>query len=295
MTSTTRAADGTSVCPICGTPSARRGPRRFLLCSDCDLLFAADMRAGDADWYGRTWIYTRRPAATPPSLAAIESNWAWDAFLRELPVSKGTLLDVGCGQGDLLYAARLRGLEVEGVDFQPELVRIARECYGLNASCRDIWEMIEDRRRFDVVTAFEVVEHVERPVEFLRALGSIGRYVAVSVPCAERQPAFFARGFDDPPHHLTIWTPAALQRAFDLAGLRTVTLRGDSYQPVHFGAYLGSLFGGNYPFGRHVRGAMRRLGTALGRFVRPRREGAFTLLAVAEGNAAVGQAGEEAA
>ena len=59
-----------------------------------------------------------------------------------------------------------------------------------------------------------------------------------------------------------------------------IFLRGDSYEPSHLGTYLSCLFGGKYPAARYVRGAARRLGTAVGRAVKPRDDGPFTLLAV---------------
>jgi SAM-dependent methyltransferase len=239
------------------------------------------MRAGDATWYSTTWIYPKTLQLKPMSEADVAANWAWGTFLDVIPPAPATLLDVGCGAGDLLHAAQLRGFDAEGVDFQPELVRFGREAYGLRLFCGDLWEVLAAERRYDVVSAFEVVEHVERPLEFLRALANAGTYVAVSVPCAERRPALFARGFDDPPHHLTIWTEASLRLALQQAGLEVVVLRGDRYQPLHFGTYVGCLFGGNYPLGRYVRAVARRLGARVGRVVKPREAGPYTLFALA--------------
>jgi ubiquinone/menaquinone biosynthesis C-methylase UbiE len=238
------------------------------------------MQAADEAWYRRTWIYDggRMPRAL--SQQEIEANWAWRTFLREAPVPGGTLLDVGCGRGEFVHAAGLRGFHAEGVDFQPEPARSGRELYGAQITCGDIWQMLGNGRRFDVATAFEVLEHVADPLALLRAMGRIGRYVAVSVPSAERRPPLFSRGFDDPPHHLTLWTASALRLAIAQAGLELVRLRADSYQPSHLGTYAACLFGGNYPAGRYLRGAARRLGTLLGRMLRPA-DGPFTLLAIA--------------
>jgi len=277
-----RATSGAQRCLVCSSESVAKGPRRFLRCAGCGLLFASDMQAGDAEWYRRTWIYTGSRTAKPLSREAIEANWAWGLFLRQPPLSRGTLLDVGCGRGDFLHAAQLQGFAVAGVDFQKELAQIGRELYGLSISCSDIWQVLNDGRRFDIVTAFEVLEHVAEPVAFLSTLGRIGRYVVASVPCADRRPPLFARGFDDPPHHLTMWTPAALERALVQAGLRVLVLRGDRYHPAHLGIYVSCLAGGRYPLGRYVRGALRRLGTWLGRHLPSSQDGPFTLFVIAK-------------
>jgi SAM-dependent methyltransferase len=238
------------------------------------------MRAADEAWYRSTWIYGGGKAERALSLAEIEANWAWGTFLRDVMVPRGTLLDVGCGRGEFIHAATQRGFDAEGVEFQPELARLGRELYGAQITYGDVWQILGNGRRFDVATAFEVIEHVADPVALLRAMSRAGQHVAVSVPCAERRPALFARGFDDPPHHLTLWTAEALRLAMAQAGLEMVLLRGDSYQPSHFGTYLSCLFGGSYPGGRYLRGAARRVGTALGRLVQSN-GGPFTLLAVA--------------
>jgi len=239
------------------------------------------MQAGDLEWYRKTWIYAGNRQARRATEREIEANWAWGLFLNEVALYGGTLLDVGCGQGDFLYAARRHGFDVQGVDFQPELARIGRELYGLAISCRDIREELAEGRMYDVVTAFEVLEHVEEPVGFLRTLGRVGRHVVVSVPSAERRPRLYARGFDDPPHHLTLWTRTSLLLALAQAGLRPVLVRGDRYQPLHLGTYLACLVGGNYPLSQYARGAARRLGAALGWLLQPSGEGAFSLFALA--------------
>jgi SAM-dependent methyltransferase len=247
------------------------------------LLFAPDMRPADARWYEATWIYRAgRAKRKPLSVDAVQQSWAWRTFLREAPFSTGRLLDVGCGQGDFLYAARQCGFDVEGVEFQNELAQRGTNLYGLPIACTDIWALLAEERRFDVVTAFEIVEHVGEPVALLRALGRVGRYVAVSVPGADREPPLFSRGFDDPPHHLTLWTERALRLGLAKAGLAPILVIGDCYEPAHLGTYVSCLLGGNYPFARYARAIARRAGTRLGRLVRPSREGAFTLFALAE-------------
>lgn len=273
-------------CPVCDTEPESQGPRHFLRCPVCGLLYAREMQAADQGWYQRSWIYSGSRVPKALSTAEIEMNWAWGTFLRDAPLPRGTLLDVGCGRGDFVYAAGERGYQARGVDFQAELAHVGRELYGIDVLHGDIWRTLADTSAFDMVTAFEIVEHVADPVGLLRALAGAGRFVAVSVPCAERQPRLFARGFDDPPHHLTMWTQAALTHAMERAGLDVIFMCGDAYEPSHFGTYVSCLFGANYPGSRQARGAARRLGRALGRFVRPKAEGAFTLLALARSSVA---------
>ncbi|MGZ4366415.1 MAG: class I SAM-dependent methyltransferase, partial [Gaiellaceae bacterium] len=76
------------------------------------------------------------------------------------------LLDVGCATGQLLKKAMIRGALSTGIDISPQAVDEARH-HGLEARVGTIES--EDRNGcYDIVTAFEVIEHVENPVSFLK-------------------------------------------------------------------------------------------------------------------------------
>jgi SAM-dependent methyltransferase len=85
-----------------------------------------------------------------------------------------SLLDYGCGRGETLRLAHL----------DPECVAISKE-HGeavLLESPRDPVAQFGEKS-FDVVTCFHVLEHVDRPMEVLAALGKIARrYVVLAVP-----------------------------------------------------------------------------------------------------------------
>ncbi|MBN2211639.1 MAG: class I SAM-dependent methyltransferase [Sedimentisphaerales bacterium] len=73
------------------------------------------------------------------------------------------LLDMGCGSGHFLNIARECGYEVTGIEPASGPARYARERFGLNvlqapANACDLPE-----NSFDVVTAWDVIEHVADP------------------------------------------------------------------------------------------------------------------------------------
>src|SRR5579875_1492625 len=148
------------------------------------------------------------------------------------PSPGGRLLDVGCGSGRFLARAASLGYTVTGCDFNPVAVRTARERYGLSdvhhASLEE-FRLRQPERRFDVVTAFEVLEHTDDPAGFLAQIVDLldaGGMVAVSVPFRDRWPRFGVDSpWDLPPHHLTRWSKRAIHEALRRAGLDTVELR----------------------------------------------------------------------
>jgi len=252
-----------SSCPVCGSLQLSRGPRRYQRCVGCGLLFA-NGKAGDSDWYGRSWMYKGRPKAMRADLA--DGVWAWSRFFQVAPITGGeeSLLDVGCGEGHFLNAARQRGYRVQGLDFNANSTEAARSLYGVPVLSQDLASYARGGQHFDYVTAFEFLEHTAEPIAVLRCLGRLATHIGISVPCADRKPPLFARGIDDPPHHLTLWTEEALRRALTEAGFETKHLAGRGYSAECLAYYLMGLVGGNYPLHRHARGAARRLGRLLG-------------------------------
>ena len=87
------------------------------------------------------------------------------------------VLDLGCNTG---YGTRLikeAGARVVGVDVSPEAIDIARRQYGpagIDFICSDGGRLPFDDARFDIVTCFQVIEHI---VDLEQFLGEIKRVV----------------------------------------------------------------------------------------------------------------------
>ena len=117
------------------------------------------------------------------------------AFFENIPKDiKGRLLDVGCGDGVFLREAQKHGFEVWGIDFDRNSVETAKRHLGVDTiyamSLEEFYEFVRERNlKFDVITFFEVLEHQDRPMEFLRMVRELlkeGGYIAGSVPNRER-------------------------------------------------------------------------------------------------------------
>lgn len=76
-------------------------------------------------------------------------------------------LDVGCGSGTLLEAAKEHGAIVTGSD-SSEAAR--RCCERKRLTFIDSAALAESGERFDIVSAIEVIEHVPDPLGFIRFL-----------------------------------------------------------------------------------------------------------------------------
>jgi len=242
-TQTAQALDGPH-CPLC--QGANLKPARtpldaaycLLSCESCDLEFAHPMKHPGRDFYEQlSPIYSYRRRYHTCSLELFASQ---REFLRQLPARGGDLLDAGCGDGLFLDSAR-RHYRVVGLELDREAAAVARARLPANT---EIYELEFDALRevahdgaFDVITCFEVLEHLANPVAFFREaclLLKPGGYLAVSVPNRNR---YYGRdnAHDFPPNHLTRWSRRSLELAFERHNIEIVVL--NHLLEGRFGAY----------------------------------------------------------
>jgi len=150
-----------------------------------------------------------------------------------LPIKPpGRLLDFGCGGGSYLTRMAALGWRVTGLDFSADAVRTVREKLGHTAYLGTLPHPELPPGSFEVVTMWQVVEHLHQPVEVLREAFKLlvpGGCLVVAVPNYES----LTRGWFgehwfglDLPRHLTHFTPKSLQATLQSAGFEVSTLRG---------------------------------------------------------------------
>lgn len=83
------------------------------------------------------------------------------------PPRKIRLLDVGCSSGAFLNTAVKLGFQAEGVEPAPKAAATARAA-GLKVRQGLLQEAGYGSAQFDAITLFEVIEHVQRPLELMQ-------------------------------------------------------------------------------------------------------------------------------
>lgn len=92
------------------------------------------------------------------------------AFIRSHARPPGKMLDLGCGDGTVLWLARKDGWDVKGVELFPEQTSLVREKLGLEVETSDIMSYDVRRAWYDVVVLTHVLEHLPDPLAALRKI-----------------------------------------------------------------------------------------------------------------------------
>src|SRR5207302_1496715 len=153
---------------------------------------------------------------------------------RASGIRGGRLLDVGCGTGEVLLAARARGWTAQGVEPERTGAEVAR-ARGVDVRVSPLEQSGLPERSFDVVSAFHVLEHMPDSRAFLGTLARWARsggFVTIEVPnwrSVQRR----RLGADwpglRPGEHLAHFTPETLRRALKEAGIEPVLTRSPVY------------------------------------------------------------------
>lgn len=215
------AACGPEPCPLCGEGTSYRFRKQeadYRRCNACGFQFArgATNPNLDSTLASLETAYLRYLEPDPSDAINFEECWRW---MTSFGANAGArVLDVGAGSGKFVRFLRLRGVDAHGVEPSAELFRrflAGDECFtqGDAGSRRP-----GSDGAYDVVTAFDVLEHVADPAAFLRDVSAAlkaGGLLFITTPDASSAAArvlgrwwhFYNR------YHLSYFSTAVLQRA----------------------------------------------------------------------------------
>jgi SAM-dependent methyltransferase len=183
----------TSPCAVCGisalAPLLEKGGQRYCQCRRCGHIAIDPLPSVEeqAAFYRRQYengVYRDYLAARPLKLQTFHRRL--NAILDVIPAAKRAL-DVGCASGAFVEAARVRGLDAWGAEAVATAVEAAPAQVRPFLLVRDV-ERDRIDGRFDLVTFFDVIEHMRDPrgfIEKVRALLAPGG--AVALTCPDRQ------------------------------------------------------------------------------------------------------------
>jgi 2-polyprenyl-3-methyl-5-hydroxy-6-metoxy-1,4-benzoquinol methylase len=101
-----------------------------------------------------------------------EINRQRTELIKELTNNKNDLklLDIGCGSGLFLKSCKDEGINGEGIDVSNTALGFAKNEFGLTVYNKPIDELVEEYRKYDIITLWHVLEHFLEPIDELHKI-----------------------------------------------------------------------------------------------------------------------------
>lgn len=197
----------------------------FVTCPSCHLEFFDPPLAGSECFYEQL---QRFPWYYPDEKAEYD-------FAGRFVGPTDSVLEIGCGKG--AFARLVSARCYVGLELSRRAVEMGRDA-GLDIRCEAVEAHAEDHAAaYDLVCAFQVLEHVAQPGAFLRAAAACVRpegLLVISVPSADSFLSEVVNGaLNLPPHHVTRWSDRALRGIAEPLNLELVALEHEPLARMH--------------------------------------------------------------
>ena len=188
-----------TVCPLCGAQSAKvlRTRLRYDIkckvfeCRRCHMVYLERLQATEKFYGGKTYRATYGPTLGKKST----SKQVFDTYrpfqkpiidrLHSILRKNMSVLDVGCSTGHFLDALKGKVGTRVGLELSRDEVAFIRTHLDFPVYNTPIAEAHFTEGPFDLITCFQVLEHIEDPQSFLSALRKnlkAGGYLYIEVP-----------------------------------------------------------------------------------------------------------------
>jgi 2-polyprenyl-3-methyl-5-hydroxy-6-metoxy-1,4-benzoquinol methylase len=166
------------------------------------------------------------------------SRWSGQVELIARHKPRGSILDVGCSSGGFLSSMKGPSWELYGIEMEESTAERARANTGAQVFVGDAVAAPFLPGSFEVITAFDVLEHVYSPREFLtRVLEWLkpGGIFYAMMPNIDSWEARFFKTYWyglELPRHLSHFSPRSLRQLMATIGFEEVSLKTPSISYV---------------------------------------------------------------
>lgn len=231
------------ICPVCGeiaTSYCQKDSATYYRSPKCGLIFQSPLpTTHDMITYAQeeytSGVYKEYVQARDLKYATFRYRLPKIQALLLNNGKNGKLLDVGCSCGYFIDVALEAGFDAYGIEFSSEAISAASPTAKVRITQGNINTLSCDQTTtFDVVTAFDIIEHTDDPIGFLQNLKSMlnpGSVVVLTTPDTGHflRPLMRSRWpMLQPLQHTFLFSKTSLGCALDAAGfidIETTTAR----------------------------------------------------------------------
>ena len=227
------------VCPVCGKNEAtelfRKEGSTFVQCRE-DKLVYVNPQPDREELQGVYDTYGREIFVLPESIA---STGDYPNYRRRFQDFRRTnrLLEIGAAAGGFLFLCRNDGWDTYGVELSGPSSQFAREKQGLNVTTGIIHDAGYPNDFFDIVVAWQTLEHVPNPREVVKEVWrilrpggffvlSVPRWNGLSIRLLKERYRYVGRD------HLFYFSPRNMERMLGDVGFSKVSTKTGGFNPI---------------------------------------------------------------
>jgi SAM-dependent methyltransferase len=222
-------------CPVCRNRDFSRSyvirGYGYVSCNSCGLRFLPDKDDPSSGHYNKDYFNGSVKKDMSGYIDYAKQSTPMRMYFRTIlshmkpyiPAGKDiSLLDVGCAYGFFLDEARKLGMRVHGLDISEDAIKWIKNNLGIEGTAGLSGDAPEGP--FDIITAMEVIEHVDDPGSFIADLHKRikDKGLLVIHTGAADSPASRLLGrwwwYLNPPDHCTIFSRKALRQLVSEGG-----------------------------------------------------------------------------
>lgn len=227
-------------CPLCGSGEILdflRAPDRFhlrrdeyhlLRCSSCSCVWLASPPKPEEMSFHYSEDYHKAIVRGGETFASI--RWRGHRELISRHKQGGAILDIGCSSGGFLSTMAGGRWELYGIEMEASTAEKAKQRTGAEVFVGDVLDAPFPAESFDVITCFDVLEHVYAPRQFLaKVLEWLkpGGILYVRLPNIDSWEAKLLGTYWyglEMPRHLYHFSPQSLRRLITTVGFQEISI-----------------------------------------------------------------------
>ena len=206
----------------------------FVQCDKCGLKFFTPSIEGSKEFYEALYKQNK-------SLYYLEEKEEF-GYAASWIFTGAKVLEIGAGSGN--FAKNIPQANYTGLELSDEAIGLARD-RGIKILPQFLNEHLVDHGEYDVVCAFQVLEHIGDVHTFIKdsvkALKK-GGLLIYTVPSDDSFVSLVKNNnLNMPPHHLTRWPDKALNSIESLFGLKLKIIHHHPLEQVHIEWFKGNI------------------------------------------------------
>lgn len=172
-----------AVCELCQSSSYEvvstvdryKKPLTTAMCNHCGLMYTLKNRIENIQQF---YAEDYRGTGEKPLLKHVlrHANTALERYkrIKNYLYSGKKLLDIGSGGGEFVYLAQSIGLKAKGIEPHQRYATYCNRTLGINVEISFLEPYTQSTTdRFDIITIFHVLEHLQHPLEILKTLNTL--------------------------------------------------------------------------------------------------------------------------